>query len=240
MSTALQGVFVLLLTGIVTTGIVGWRRDNVPAVVNAILSVTLALVPTAIGLWIRTQTGVEAGFDHSLSVWIATAGFLHMLGMLGWYDTVWWWDHLTHAISATIIAAFVYASLLSVDTHVAGVQLSSAYVAVATVTFTLAIGVFWEFLELAAREIGERIDRPPVLRYYGFKDTVFDMLFNGVGAVLVVAFDLRVFVSITDRHPAFVGEVLVGAGVSVFVGSIVLGILLEVSRRRVHAPAKRN
>ena len=231
MSVFYQLTYVALLAGIVATLLVGRRTDNVPAVVNGVASLGLALSPIAVEFGLEIGMGVDVTFGQALPLWLALAGFLHMLGMLGWYDTVWWWDHLTHTVSAAFIAALVYAGLLTLVDHSPAVQLSTAYVAAFTVLFTLGVGVLWEFVELVAREVGERIDHPPVLHHYGLRDTALDLLFNGVGALLVVALDLRTFVPVTDQRPALVEPVLVASVVAIVGGSIVLALLVAVEQR---------
>ncbi|RAW46623.1 hypothetical protein DQW50_03445 [Halorubrum sp. 48-1-W] len=231
MTDVLHLAFFGFLAGILGTLLVGTLSRNLQAVVNGIASLVAAVTPTLAELTIGLQTGANVTFGPELSVWIAAAGFLHMLGMLGWYDTVRWWDHLTHTVSAALIATLVYASLRSPS--VLGAQVTDVYTAVFTVLFTLGVGVFWEFVELAARELGEHIDRPPVLEYYGLRDTVLDMAFNGVGAVVVVAFDVRLFVPIVEQIPRVAEAVVVGSTVLLFVGALGLGVVLGIVRHAV-------
>jgi len=77
---------------------------------------------------------------------------------------------------------------------VAGLDASFGGLAVLTVVLTLAAGVFWELIELIARDVGRRYDVEPVLVHYGRRDTTLDLVFDVVGALLVVGFDVRVFV----------------------------------------------
>lgn len=224
MTTALQTVFLVFLAGIFGTLLIGLRSRDFQAIVNGIASVVAAALPTLTELAIAAGTGTAVTFDPALSAWIAGAGFLHMVGMLGWYDAVTWWDHVTHTVSAALLAALVYAILQTPTAF--GTQVTDGYAAVFTVLFTLGAGVFWEFVELAARDLSEYIDRPPVLEYYGLRDTVLDMVFNGVGAVVVVAFDIRLFVSVTEAIPQLSGTVLIASTVLLFVGALALGFVL--------------
>jgi hypothetical protein len=119
-----------------------------------------------------------------LAFWIAVAGLLHALGMLGRYDSVWWWDHLTHTLSAALAAALLYAGLLVV---------APAIAVAGTVLTIVVLGVLWEAGELFAREVADRYDIEPVLVHYGWRDTALDLLFDVVGAGVVVALDVRLF-----------------------------------------------
>lgn len=229
MAGVLQVGLFVFLAGIGGTILIGLLSRNFQAVVNGIASIVAVGVPTLVKLGLALGVGADVTFGPELSLWIAVAGFLHMLGMLGWYDTVWWWDHLTHTLSAALVAALVYASLHT--QYTLGSQVTDTYVAVFTVLFTLGVGVVWEFVELAAREVGEYIGKPPVLEYYGLRDTVLDMVFNGVGAIVVVAFDIRVFVSITEQIPRIMEIVVIGSTILLFVGALSLGIALDIARK---------
>lgn len=166
---------------------VGVRRENAAAVVNTAAMLCLALVPPAAG-WLFGDGPATAGLP-GLTLAVAVAGFLHALGMLGRYESVWWWDHLTHTLSAALLTALLYAGLLVVDPSiaVAGALLG-----------TLTLGVLWEVGELFAREVAERYEIEPVLVHYGRRDTALDLVFDLVGAGLVVALDLRLFLPVAE------------------------------------------
>ena len=235
MALWIHAAYLALLAGIVATTVVGKRTQNFPAFVNGVGSLLLALFPPLVEIGASLVVTFEFTIGIELPLWIAAAGFLHMLGMLGWYDTVWWWDHVTHTVSAALIAATIYASLLTLDRTAPELGLSPLYVVSFTILFTLAIGVFWEFIELAARELGHRIDRPPVLEHYGLKDTALDLVFNGVGALIVVTLDVRVFVPITEQIPRMTWLLLILGVVGVVGGSFVLGVLLGATSSRYGA-----
>ncbi|SFQ06821.1 MULTISPECIES: hypothetical protein [Halolamina] len=166
---------------------VGYRRGDTAAVVNTAAAVALVLVFAALPVVLRD--GDQPTRLAGLTFWVAVAGFLHALGMLGRYESVWWWDHLTHTLSAALAAALLYAAVL-----VAGWSGAAAI----TLLGTTVLGVLWEVGELIAREIADRYDIEPVLVHYGWRDTAFDLVFDVVGAVLVVALDLRLFVPVVE------------------------------------------
>ena len=172
---SLQGAILLTL-------VVGVRRRNVAAAVNALVAFAVAVLPLVLG--------VTAGLAvaPTLSLWLAAAGLLHAVGMLGPYDSVTWWDAVTHFISASFVAALIYA----------GVLVAVAEAAAATLLLTLSVGLWWELLELVARELGEQFDVEPVLVHYGWRDTLVDLFVDVLGAVVVVAVDLRVFVPLVE------------------------------------------
>jgi len=174
----------------------------------------------------RSRPGGAVDVDPVVALWLAAAGFLHSLGMLGLYerDTTWWWDHLTHTVSAALFAALLYAGLLVGVAGAPEVALSTEAVAGLTILFTLAMGVFWELVELVAREVGERFDVEPVLVHYGRRDTALDLLFDVVGAVLVVGLDLRLFVPLVEQFPDVTRLLVLWGGGIVVVGSVLMAL----------------
>ncbi|WP_053948782.1 hypothetical protein [Halolamina sediminis] len=170
---------------------IAYRRGNTAAVVNTVGAICLTLVPPVLAVTVGTD-GPEL---RGLAFWIAVAGLLHALGMLGRYDSVWWWDHLTHTLSAALAAALLYAGLLVV---------APAAAVAGTLLATFVLGILWEVGELFAREVAERYDIEPVLVHYGWRDTALDLVFDLVGAGVVVAFDLRLFSPVVE---AVVGAV---------------------------------
>jgi len=208
--TPLQFVFITFLTAILGTIAVAVRRDNGAAIVNGIVVLVVALSPLVVETVVTVRTG------PALSVWLGLAGLLHMIGMLGPYDSVWWWDHVTHSVSAGLVAALCYGTLLATTTH------SLAIVAVMTVGFTLVAGVFWELIELVARILGRRFRIDPVLVYYGWKDTVFDLVFDLLAAIVIVLLDLALFAPLAAQSPDLARELLVASTVVLLTGSLAI------------------
>jgi hypothetical protein len=192
----------------------GVRRHNPAAAVNAAVALAVALLPVL-------AFGGVAGLGSPLSLWIGVAGLLHCLGMLGGYEAVPWWDHVTHTVSAALVAALLYAALLATDRGPIGA-------AGATVLLTLAVGALWELVELVARDVGERFDVEPVLVHYGWRDTAFDLGFDLLGAVVVVALEVRLFVPVVSAVPGLTEAILVWSVGLVLGGSFLLVLVLAV------------
>ncbi|ELY39917.1 hypothetical protein C497_04132 [Halalkalicoccus jeotgali B3] len=51
--------------------------------------------------------------------------------------------------------------------------------------FVLAFGVFWEVLEFAIATISPSLGLGTVLTQYGLEDTMLDLVFDTVGAIIV-------------------------------------------------------
>jgi hypothetical protein len=207
----------LLRAGIASVLLVAIHRRDVAAAINALVSLGVALLPAALAATAWLDSG------PAIPLWLAVAGLLHSVGMLGPYDSVWWWDHLTHTVSAALVAALIYAALLVGSVGVPGGA------AVTTVLCTFVVGVLWELVELLARDLGEEYGVQPVLVRYGRYDTAADLCFDVAAAVLVVVVDLRPFVPVLAQ----VGDVRAlfrWTGMAVLVGTVLVASLVVVVR----------
>jgi hypothetical protein len=174
----------MLLVGMV---LVGFERGDTGVVVNAGIGVLVTqLVPV-----LERDVGVP--MDSALTLWITSAVFLHALGTVGipgteltsFYSQVWWWDHLTHALSASVVAAVGYATARAIDLHSDEVYLPPKFMFAFILMLTLAFGVFWEVLEFGIAEAAALLGGEPVLTQYGLDDTLLDLVFDSVGAIIV-------------------------------------------------------
>ena len=208
----------VLVGAVVATLVEGVRRGDTSATVNAAASLGAALLPIGLGI-VEGWPGPTASVVPELTAWVALAGFLHSLGMLGLYESVGWWDHLTHFVSGALVAALVYAGFLVLGQDGTGFEPSRETAATLTVLFSMAVGVCWELVELVARDVGERFDVDPVLVHYGWRDTAFDLAFDFVGALAVVVLDVRLFVALADRSAGTTRTALVAGGATLVLGS---------------------
>jgi hypothetical protein len=147
-------------------------------VVNGLLGFAATLLPAVLE---RTH-GVS--FSPPVVLWIAVAVLLHTVGMTGSYTAIWWWDHLTHTLSAALVASLGYAFARAVSER-PGITLPRDFLFVYVLLFTIAAGVLWEVLEFVGRLLASRVGHQPLLIQYGLQDTVLDLLFDAVGAVIV-------------------------------------------------------
>lgn len=177
-------IAVVLLVGL-------WTR-NVSVVVNATLSLAVTFLPAALA----RDRGVRLGVGVTL--WLTAAVLLHTVGMLGLYDDVPWWDHVTHTLSATVVAGVGYAAVKAVDDYTDAIHFPPEFLFLFVLLFTLALGVLWEVLEFAARLFSDAVGVETVLVQYGLDDTVVDLVFDAVGATLVALFGARGLARLAD------------------------------------------
>lgn len=141
---------------------------------------------------------LRRGFGIHLRPWqvgyVSAGLFLHPLGGLyGLYSTVWWFDHATHTLSATLVAAIGFVIVSAYDRRV-GPLLPGA-IAAFTFAFVMSAGVLWELVETLT----------PILTVYGYNDTVLDYVFDAVGGLLVIVLGPRLLRPATAALAAGIG-----------------------------------
>lgn len=168
------GIFALLLLGV--------RRRDVSVVVNGAVSLAAAAVPPAL----------ERRYDVSLRpwqrLWVSTSMLLHVIGMLGAYERFRWWDHVTHALSGSIVAGVSYVIARTTAERGGRVSVPPEYTVEFVFSCTLGLGLLWELLEYLIHVTRARFGIAPVLVHYGRLDTALDLVFDAVGAAFVVSF----------------------------------------------------
>lgn len=169
----------LMELGLVGIVFVGLDRGNTGIVVNAGVALAVTQLPPLL------ERDYGFAMDPGLVLWITTAVFLHAVGTLGPYQDIWWWDHLTHALSSSLVAGAGYAFVRAVDEHVTGVRFPPAFTFVYILQVVLAFGILWELLEFAIGGAATLAGVGSVLTQYGLHDTMLDLVFDTVGGVLV-------------------------------------------------------
>lgn len=172
-----------IVTGmqIVLIGLFGYgavSRD-IAIATNALIAIGVTLIPPIL------ERDYRIPIEPGLVLWITTAVFLHTLGTAGLYDAIAPWDHLTHTFSATVVAAAGYATLRAIHLHEEHIYLPRWALFAFTLVFVLTMGVVWEILEFFADQGALYMGLDPVLAQHGIDDTIVDMMFNLLGAIIV-------------------------------------------------------
>lgn len=175
LTRALQG-------GLVVLAIYGVLAGRVGVSVNAVGALAVTLLPALL----HREVGVR--MDFGLVLWLAVATSLHAVGILGPYTNVWWWDHLTHALSASVVAGAAYATVDALDRSREGIDLPEPYRSVVLLAFVLATAVLWEVVEFGATRLSMVFGaKNSVLVIFGPKDIVTDIVYSAAGGLVVIA-----------------------------------------------------
>jgi hypothetical protein len=180
----------LLLCALVGYGVVAGRPK---AVTNGGVALLLTFLPAVL------ERNYDLPLDPWLGLWITSAVFLHTLGSAGLYGLVGWWDHLTHAMSASLIAAFGYTAARTVDLHSDGIHIPRRFFFVYIFVVVLSFGVVWELFEFGLDVASETTGVTMPLAQHGLDDTVRDTMFNSLGALLVATFGQVHLTNVADE-----------------------------------------
>jgi len=186
MTRGMQG----LLVGIIIYGIVFAQPK---AITNGSLALAITFAPALF------ERNVKVPLDPWLGLWITLAVFLHTLGSAGLYGAIGWWDHLTHAMSASVVAGIGYTFARAIDLHHEGIAIPRRFAFVFIVITVMAFGVVWELFEFGLDVAAEGTGIEMPLSQHGIDDTVRDMMFNTLGAVLVATFGQAHLSGVVER-----------------------------------------
>ncbi|MFB6253013.1 MAG: hypothetical protein ABEI06_00215 [Halobacteriaceae archaeon] len=158
---------------------IGLDRKNLGIVVNTVVAIVVTEIPAFI------ERDYNVSMDPALVLWITVAVFLHALGTLGPYQNVWWWDHVTHLLSSSIVAGAGYAFARALDSHSAAIELPPKFTFVYLLIVVLAFGVFWEVIEFGVSGLASWFQMKSIATQYGLDDTMMDLIFDTIGGIIV-------------------------------------------------------
>jgi hypothetical protein len=179
-------------------------RGNATLTVNSVGPLVITFLPALF------RREYDYAMDTGLVLWITLAATLHAVGALALYESLGWYDSLTHTFSASIVAGVGYALARSVERHTTAVTFTRGFRASFVVLFVLAVGVAWEILEFASGGLATLVGGEAVLAQYGTADIINDLVFNVVGAVLVATLASAHFESLAARLTGSVGVLVRG------------------------------
>lgn len=142
----------------------------------------IGLVITFLPAYLQRDSSIT--LSPAITLWITAAVALHAIGALGFYSSVWWYDHVAHTLSASIVAGVGYAVTRAVDKYDEAIHLPSQFMALFIFVFVMAFGVTWELLEFLSGYLSNVLGMASVVTQYGLHDSVIDLVFDAVGGIL--------------------------------------------------------
>jgi len=186
-----------VLAGIVVYGVV---EGEPKAISNGSMGLLITFVPALL------ERKYDFPLDPWLGLWITLAVSLHTMGSAGLYQQLDWWDHITHAMSTSLIAAIGYTFARAVDLHSDDIQIPKQFAFVFILLVVMSFGVIWELFEFGLDIVADTTGVSMPLAQHGLDDTVRDMMFNTLGAIVVATFGQAhlsgVAESVTERLSA--------------------------------------
>jgi len=166
---------------------VGLERQSPNIMLNAALGLGVTFLPAIL------ERDHEIPLNPVLALWITAAAFLHAVGVIGipgtgqsLYGTIPYYDHITHGLSASVVAGVGYTTVRAFDEHSEGIHLPPRFTFVFVLVFVMAFGVFWELIEFSVDVIGSATGFGATgFTQHGLEDTLLDLVFNTMGAVIV-------------------------------------------------------
>lgn len=186
LARVLQGALLALLGYGIVTG-------QPKTITNAAVALGITALPAVL------EHNFDIPLDPWLALWITTAVLLHTLGSSGLYASVPWWDHLTHATSASLVAGVGYTVVRAIDLHSDAVHVPRRFAFAYILVVVLAFGVLWELFEFVLDNVAAATGLTMPVAQEGLDDTVRDLLFNSVGALLVASFGHAYLTGLAER-----------------------------------------
>lgn len=166
---------------------VGLERQSPNIMLNAGLGLGITFLPAVL------ERDHEIPMDAGLTLWITAAAFLHAVGIIGipgtgqsLYGSIPYYDHVTHGLSASVVAAVGYATVRAFDEHSDRIHLPPRFIFVFILVFVMAFGVVWEIVEFSIDILGRNTGvGVSGFTQHGFDETMLDLVFNTMGGVVV-------------------------------------------------------
>ena len=180
---------------------IGLYLGNMGVVVNAAIGLLVTLLPAYL------EKNYRFTMDVGLVLWITLAMFLHAFGTLplpglefvSAYSATWWWDHMTHALSSSLVAGVAYAIVRALDEHSEFIYMPAKFLFVFMLMFVMAFGVIWELLEFYISVVSSLLGAETILTQYGLEDTILDLFYNSIGGLLVAIFGSAYLTGVSDQ-----------------------------------------
>ncbi|MBV0922733.1 hypothetical protein KTS45_00830 [Halomicroarcula limicola] len=187
--------------------VIGVWTGNTGIIVNTALGLAVTQIPPLL------ERDYGIALDPALTLWITSAVFLHAVGVIGipwsptnFYASVPGWDHVTHALSSSLVAAVGYTTVRALDRHTEEIYLPPRFMFVFILLFVLAFGVLWEVIEFTIGLAAESTGNSAVLTQYGLRDTMLDLVFDTVGAVVVAIWGTAHLTDVVGHVEGWLGQ----------------------------------
>lgn len=176
---ALQGIMLAQLVLLV-------RASQWVTALQVVIIMALTLAPMAL----RSRLPVRIPAEFQILAILFVFASLFLGEVRDYYERIWWWDASLHASSGLLfgIVGFLLVYVLNENERV-DINLRPRFVALFAFTFAMAVGALWEVFEFAMDQtFGLQMQKPRLGDPSGLTDTMWDLSFDTMGALLISAF----------------------------------------------------
>ena len=165
-----------------------WRQ-NWPTLFMTVFVILLTLFPLLLEK--RYKIFIPSQFQALAIVFVFASMYLGEVH--GYYTRYWWWDIALHTSSgflAGIIGLLLVHVLNSIEDI--GLDMKPGFVAFFAFLFAVGMGVAWEIFEfIMDRFFGTNMQKPMLGDPSGLTDTMFDLIVDTLGAVVIAVSGYR-------------------------------------------------
>jgi hypothetical protein len=154
------------------------------------LQVAIIMALTLAPVTLRSKLPVKIPSEFQ----ILAIGFVFASLFLGeiqsYYQLLWWWDASLHASSGLMfgIVGFLLVYVLNENERI-DINLRPRFLALFAFVFSMAVGALWEVFEFAMDQaFGLQMQKPRLGDPSGLTDTMWDLAFDAIGAVIISTF----------------------------------------------------
>jgi hypothetical protein len=162
------------------------RANRWPTALQVGIIMGLTLAPVTL----RSRLPVRIPSEFQILAILFVFASLFLGEVRNYYELIWWWDAGLHASSGLLfgIIGFLLVYVLNENERI-DISLRPRFVALFAFVFALAVGTLWEVFEFAMDQtFGLQMQKPRPGDPSGLTDTMWDLSFDAIGAVLISAF----------------------------------------------------
>ncbi len=149
--------------------------------------VTLIIFTLFAPILFKKRIDVELPAEFHLMAVIFIFAAFYLGEVHHFYERIWWWDVALHTTAGLMmgIVGFLLVYILN-ETSRVELKMNPGFIAFFAFTFAVTIGTFWEIYEFSMDQIfGLNMQKPMWGDPSGLTDTMWDMIVNALGALVV-------------------------------------------------------
>jgi hypothetical protein len=135
----------------------------------------------------RKRLDVDIPVEFHFTAVIFMTASLYLGEVRSFYQVFWWWDIVLHASAGLLmgITGFLLVYLLN-ERKPAGLHMTPGFISLFAFSFAVTIGTLWEIFEFSMdRTLALNMQKPMMGDLSGLTDTMWDMIVNALGALLI-------------------------------------------------------